>query len=144
MLESHWQSDERIDQVSAIPYRWRDGQLEFCLITSLRKRRWGFPKGIIDPGETLIETALKEAHEEAGLSGRIVGVPLGQYKYHKWGTDLRVAVVLMEVDRCDDAWEEDAVRDRRWAPPDDAWQLLAKSNLKEFLETAIRHLTAND
>src|SRR5262245_1798891 len=79
-----------IAQACAIPYRLVEGRLEFCLITSISKGHWGFPKGIIDPGETPMETALKEAHEEAGLSGRIVGPLLGSYSYEKWDTTLHV------------------------------------------------------
>ena len=65
--------------------RCRNGQYEFCLITSLRKGRWGFPKGITDPGETHVETALKEADEEAGLRGRIVGDSLGESRRNYQG-----------------------------------------------------------
>ena len=52
-------------QACAIPFRRNGGQYEFCLITSLRKGRWGFPKGIIDKGETHIEaaTGIQEARE---------------------------------------------------------------------------------
>ena len=52
-------------QASVIPFQRRNGQIEFCLITT-RKRNWIFPKGIIDPGETMEQTAAKEALEEAG------------------------------------------------------------------------------
>ena len=55
----------------------REGRLEFCLITSTGKRRWSFPKGVIDPGETPPRTALKEAAEEAGLRGEICGKAAG-------------------------------------------------------------------
>ena len=84
-------------QASAIPYRRRGEQLEFCLITSVSNGRWGFPKGLIDPGETAPQTALKEAREEAGIVGRVVGKPLGRYSYRKWNTSLAVTVFLMEV-----------------------------------------------
>ena len=53
-----------LEQASAIPYRLRDGQPEFCLITSISTGKWGFPKGIVDPGETPEETAIKEALPE--------------------------------------------------------------------------------
>lgn len=96
-----------------------------------------FPKGIIDPGETYVETALKEAHEEAGLHGRIVGEPLGTYEYFKWGTTLEVTVVLMEVLHCDDCWEESAVRQRRWAPVDEAIEILSKEELRDLLRQAV-------
>lgn len=35
-------------------------------------RRWSFPKGRRDPGETLTTTACREVHEETGLRARII------------------------------------------------------------------------
>ena len=78
---SHPQSPQptRIRQACVIPFHRQAKDVEFCLITSLRKRRWIFPKGIIEIGETGEETVLKEALEEAGLRGKVIGSPLGEY-----------------------------------------------------------------
>ena len=81
------QPTKPIAQACVVPYRRRDERIEFCLITSLKKKRWIFPKGIVDPGETVEEAALKEAFEEAGLHGRILGDPIGKYEDSKWGTN---------------------------------------------------------
>lgn len=124
-------------QASAIPFRWRDGVLEFCLITSIRARRWGFPKGIVDPGETAVEAALKEAWEEAGLLGQIVSEPLGVYRYKKWGTDLEVAVYLMRVESAADDWQEAGQRDRRWANAQETSQLIVGDKRAPFFERAL-------
>lgn len=126
-----------IQQACAIPYRCRDGQAEFCLITSIRKGTWGFPKGIIDPGETPEKTALKEAEEEAGLHGRIVGKPLGQYQYRKWGTLLCVDVYLMQVTSEDDDWDEADLRKRAWCAADEARAAIHRQDLRELLEAAL-------
>jgi 8-oxo-dGTP pyrophosphatase MutT (NUDIX family) len=131
-----------LKQVSMIPFRRREERVEFCLITSIRKGRWGFPKGIIDPGETPVETALKEAHEEAGLHGRIVGPPLGSYQYHKWDRDLTVTVRLMEVECVDDTWDEDQLRERRWVEASQAEQLLVQPELKRLLAVAVEQIRA--
>jgi phosphohistidine phosphatase len=127
-------------QASAIPYRRGAEGLSFCLITSISGRRWGFPKGIIDPGETVIETALKEAYEEAGLHGHVVGEPLGTYEYDKWDTTLTVTVVLMEVTQCDENWYESDVRRRRWVNAEEAWELLSRRELRELLTAAVGRL----
>jgi 8-oxo-dGTP pyrophosphatase MutT (NUDIX family) len=131
---------EPIDQASAVPYQWRHGRLQFCLITSIKRGRWVFPKGIIDPGETYIETALKEAQEEAGLDGQIVGEPLGTYSYAKWGTTLNVTVALMQVEHQQDQWEESDVRQRRWVSCEEALELLAQDELRDMTREAIRRL----
>ena len=129
-------ANEPIPQVCIVPFRGQQEQLEVCLITSISKGRWIFPKGIIDAGETREEAALKEAWEEAGLRGQIVGEPLGRYEDFKWGRPLDVAVVMMEVADWEDRWPEADVRERQWATADDAASLLSKRVLREFLEVA--------
>jgi 8-oxo-dGTP pyrophosphatase MutT (NUDIX family) len=95
------------------------------LITSTNRGHWGFPKGIIEGNDTAHDTALAEAHEEAGLQGRIVGEPIGEYRYQKWGTDLDVTVYLMEVEAADDDWLESGVRQREWVAAIEAQERIA-------------------
>lgn len=134
---------ESIQQACAVPFRRRGESLEFCLINSLNKGRWIFPKGIIDPGETLEEAALKESLEEAGLHGRVLGEPLGAYEDTKWNTTLRVTGVLMEVTRSDDDWPEADVRQRRWAGAAETLELLSKESLRRFAQEAVRRIGAS-
>ena len=37
-----------IEQSGVIPYRIQEGKIEILLITSLKKKRWIIPKGIIE------------------------------------------------------------------------------------------------
>lgn len=133
-----------ISQACAVPFRAHQGALEFCLITSLNKGRWGFPKGTIDPGETYLDTALKEAYEEAGLRGEVVDEPLGQYDYAKWGASLRVTVVLMRVTEIHDRWLEAGLRQRIWCSAEEAQRRVAKADPRRFLEIAIERLAARN
>jgi 8-oxo-dGTP pyrophosphatase MutT (NUDIX family) len=128
---------ERIAQAAAVPYRRASDDVAVCLITSLKKKLWIFPKGIIDPGETAEETALKEAYEEAGLHGRIVGEPLGSYQDFKWGATIDVTVLLMEVSDFEERWPEADVRQRRWLRPAAAMDLIEKPELRHVLQCAI-------
>jgi 8-oxo-dGTP pyrophosphatase MutT (NUDIX family) len=134
--------DRTIPQVCVVPFRHTFGGWEFCLITSLSKGHWIFPKGIIDPGETYVEAALKESCEEAGLYGRIVGPPLGQYQDAKWGAALQVSVVLMEVTRCAERWAEADQRQRRWASAEESLRLLYRREHQRFLREACQRLLA--
>ncbi len=127
----------RIPQVCAIPFQQQDGDTEFCLITSAKRGRWIFPKGIIEKDETYVEAALKEAHEEAGLRGRIVGEPLGTYEYAKWGTKLDVTVVLMEVTEVDDDWPEANIRKRKWATASQTAVLLDDAEMHKLFVVAL-------
>ena len=130
-----------LEQASAIPFRWNDDSLEFCLITSLRAHKWGFPKGLIDLGETYVDTARKEACEEAGLVGDIDPEPVGKYRYAKWGTRLDVTVVLMRVTSSQSEWDESELRERRWVTATKARKLLHRHQLRDLLDKAIRRLT---
>jgi len=111
-------------------------KLEVCLIRKRSSSVWGIPKGSVDSGDTHAETALKEAWEEAGLRGRVVGDPLGTYQYEKWGGILEVTVFLMEVHEQDDVWQEAAIRERRWISLSDAASLLIEHGAHPFLRPA--------
>lgn len=49
-------------------YKDPDGKIEYLLIQNSRgTQNYGFPKGLIEKGEGLVEAALREATEEVGL-----------------------------------------------------------------------------
>lgn len=131
---------EPIQQSTALPYRWQEGRLEFCLITSLQKKHWAFPKGVIDPGETSQQAAVKEATEEAGVAGQIVGEPLGKYAYSKWNKSYEVTLWLMEVAEVHDQWQEADRRQRHWASPEESKELIARPELRQMLDVALARL----
>ena len=62
---------------------WRvvDDKLMVLLIHRTRYRDVTLPKGKVDPGEMLAETAVREIHEETGIRVAL-GVPVGVSKYH--------------------------------------------------------------
>lgn len=109
------------------------------MITSM-SGRWGFPKGTIEPDETYGETTLKEAREEAGLKGHLLGEPLGCYRVFKYGRWNTVVVSLMEVTDWDEIWQESHLRQRRWVRLDEARRLLCRPRLRMFLEAAAARL----
>jgi 8-oxo-dGTP pyrophosphatase MutT (NUDIX family) len=129
-------------QACAVPYRREHGQIEFCIITSTNGR-WLFPKGFIDPGDSPYDTALKEAYEEAGLSGQIVGTPLGCYWTPKNGDVLTVVALLMEVHQTDDSWAEESFRQRRWVTEDEAIELLGEPYLIDLLKAAMDRIATS-
>lgn len=131
-------SEFGFEQACAVPVRRRGTRLEVCLITS-SSGRWVFPKGFIDPGETNSEAALKEAFEEAGVHGQVLGEPLGSYKArkNKLRKCLSVVVLLMQVTRSDSEWTESHRRQRRWVSVTAARQLLSQPELRDCLDAAL-------
>jgi phosphohistidine phosphatase len=124
-----------LPQASAVPYRMRAGEPEYLLITS-HKGNWIFPKGIIDPGETPEQTALKESREEAGIHGRIASGPIASYSYEKWNSLCQVTVFLMEVESEDPRWLESGERQRAWFRIDDARAVIKSGKVARVLEKA--------
>jgi 8-oxo-dGTP pyrophosphatase MutT (NUDIX family) len=58
------------EQVAAVCYRLRHGEIEFLLVQT-GGGRWIFPKGGVEPGLTHAQSAALEAFEEAGVHGRM-------------------------------------------------------------------------
>lgn len=129
-----------LKQACAVPYRLTAQGLEVCMVTSLTRRRWGFPKGLIEPGETPEQAVYREAFEEAGLQGRIVGPAVGQYQYLKCETLLEVVGYLLLVTVELASWPEQGVRQRRWAAVEEALRLVAHTGQRELLASALQRL----
>ncbi len=64
----------------AVCWREVDGKLTVLMIHRGDRSDISLPKGKVDPGETLPETAVREIHEETGLSVTL-GAPLGSTEY---------------------------------------------------------------
>jgi 8-oxo-dGTP pyrophosphatase MutT (NUDIX family) len=139
-LLEYLQSMSRREQAGAIPFRRKKDGNEVCLIRNKGRKKWKIPKGFVDPGETVQQAALKEAWEEAGLSGRLSGAEIGSYVYEKWGMKLTVSVYLMEVTEQEDDWEESRFRERRWLPVNEAFEMLKKHPIRPLLDTAATRL----
>jgi 8-oxo-dGTP pyrophosphatase MutT (NUDIX family)/phosphohistidine phosphatase SixA len=64
----------------ALLWREVDGELFVAMIHRARYDDWSWPKGKVDPGETLPQTAVREILEETGLKIKL-GVRLGVMRY---------------------------------------------------------------
>ncbi len=124
---------ESVRQAAVIPIY--DGQI--YLISSRNKNRWIIPKGTIEYRHTAGETALREAWEEAGLTGSLIGEPLGSYVYQKEGKDHHVIVFVMEVHKIHEAYPESYLRKRICCNLLDALERLDDQRIKSWIETAL-------
>jgi len=116
-----------VTAAGAIPWRLNSAnkdQLEVLLIHRPRYDDWSWPKGKIDPGETIPECAVREVEEEIGLIAPL-GIPLPPIHYHVpaglkvvhyWAVDVDGAALLP------DGTEVDSVM---WCPPEKAARLLS-------------------
>ena len=69
-----------VHAAGGIPWRVRGDRLEVALIHRPRYRDWSWPKGKLDPGESLPAAACREVAEETGTPV-VLGVPLPTLRY---------------------------------------------------------------
>lgn len=77
---SKW-TDKAVYAAGAVVWRLVDDKLKILLIHRTKYRDITLPKGKVDPGEMLAETAVREVHEETGIRV-FLGVPVGVSRYH--------------------------------------------------------------
>lgn len=123
-----------IKQSGAIVVRFDGKEPRVLLITAKRNpRNWIFPKGHIEKGETTEAAALREAKEEAGVVGKVIG-PAGVLEYGFLGFKARVeyflAVLTREVGPPEDG------RERAWCRLDEALERLSYKNTRKLLKKA--------
>ncbi|MEO8906652.1 MAG: NUDIX domain-containing protein [Microbacteriaceae bacterium] len=73
-------TETAIYAAGAVCWRVIDGKMHVLVIHRTRYADVSLPKGKVDPGETLPQTAVREIAEETGLTVRL-GVPLGVTRY---------------------------------------------------------------
>jgi 8-oxo-dGTP pyrophosphatase MutT (NUDIX family) len=88
----------RIEQAGGIAVRRDEGSWQVLLVRSRKDPSvWIFPKGHIEPGESAIDTALRETREEAGVDGDLIG-PVGEPQEFQSGREpVRVTYFLIRT-----------------------------------------------
>lgn len=105
-----------------------------------QNKHWSFPKGLIDPGQTTEEAALREVKEEGGVVAEIIG-KIGYSKYVYILNNEKIFKIvtyfLMKYtsgDPKDHDWE---VEEAGWYTPEAALQQLTFSQDKVLLKKAL-------
>ncbi|WP_433584621.1 NUDIX hydrolase [Microbacterium hydrocarbonoxydans] len=96
--------DKAVYAAGAVVWRIVDGKLRILLIHRGKYRDVTLPKGKVDPGEMLAETAVREVHEETGIRV-VLGVPVGVSRYHMASNKQKV-VHYWAAEATDDAIRE--------------------------------------
>lgn len=73
-------TDKAVYAAGAVVWRLVEGKLRILLIHRTKYRDVTLPKGKVDPGEMLAETAVREVHEETGIRVSL-GVSVGVSRY---------------------------------------------------------------
>jgi 8-oxo-dGTP pyrophosphatase MutT (NUDIX family) len=118
-----------------------------CEVALIRVARadghaWTLPKGWVEKGEDLEQTAVREVREETGLQAKVLR-KLGEITYEFYAKPERsrvlktVHVFLLECLGGDTAEHDDEVEEVRWFTLDEAVRTLTYKNEREMLEKAI-------
>ena len=121
----------------ALCWREVDGQLLIAIIHRKRYGDWSWPKGKVDPGESLPQAAVREIREETGLKVKL-GVHLGTQNYmlpngaakevHYWAAKVSDTALAESTFKPDEEVER-----IEWKTPKEIDDLLSYEQDKEFL-----------
>ena len=123
-----------VKQAGAIVFREEGGIARVLLVRSRKNPAlWVFPKGHIEAGEAPRIAALREAFEEAGVSGVITG-PAGPRLTFRSGDE--TVTVDYYVVRLTAEMASPEGREKVWLLPEEADQRLAFENARQLLKAA--------
>lgn len=115
-------------------HRDLDGRQEVLVIHRPRYGDWSFPKGKLDPGESFEQAALREVHEETGVSGVLeIELPEVRYTDHR-GRSKRVRYWTMAVASIEEFVPDDEVDAIAWVGLDEARRMLTYGRDIELLD----------
>ncbi|XP_058187625.1 nudix hydrolase 17, mitochondrial-like [Rhododendron vialii] len=134
--------------VGCIPYRYRvtslgeEKKLEVLVISSQKKGKGMlFPKGGWESDESIIEAALRETEEEAGVLGNPEHM-LGIWHFESKNQDTNYEGYMFPllVEKQLEFWPEKAFRQRIWMSVTEAKESCQHWWMKEALDVFVRRL----
>ncbi|MHC9544645.1 MAG: NUDIX domain-containing protein [Vulcanimicrobiota bacterium] len=137
--------EERQISAGGVVYKKEGGRYKICLVAKKNKRVWALPKGRLNPGENLEETAQREIAEETGLLTE-VHEKLDEISYYFYWKDENVfyhktvyfyMMPVIKENYCQRDTEVDAVI---WLTLGEAYKKLTYLNEKEVMKKAQRIL----
>lgn len=127
---------------------WRrvDDAIQILMIQD-RLGRWTIPKGHVEPGEKIEQTAVREVTEETGLTDLVLGEKLDKlhFFYRKEGKLIFMTtyVFLMEAIGDSDALvpeDSEGIADAKWFPQEQALRLIEYRDTERLFRLGLSKL----
>jgi 8-oxo-dGTP pyrophosphatase MutT (NUDIX family) len=129
-----------------VVYRQTNGPTEILMIQD-HKGRWTIPKGHVEKGEKLEQTARREIHEETGLTDIEIKDKLDNiyFFYRRQGKliFMTTSVFLIEAKRNTDKLkrgDSEGIIDVKWFPVDEALQLIEYKDTEKLFRMGLEKL----
>jgi 8-oxo-dGTP pyrophosphatase MutT (NUDIX family) len=141
-----------LTQISAggVAFRGQPERIEVVLISVGQQGRWQLPKGLVDDGEAIEATALREVREEAGIVTEIIGpIETIEYWYYSTARGERVRFhkfvhfYLLRYKDGDVRDHDHEVNEARWVEIEEAKRMLAFDGERKIVERAGEMLQRN-
>ena len=128
----------------AVIYRKINDRIRFLLIKNKRSSNWGFPKGHMEDGETLEDTAKREVLEETGIHIDIIPGFSSKSEYSIQNR-IQKSVIVFVAKTVDTQTiiQREEIEDYIWLTFNDAYNNLKFENDKNILKTAKDFLISN-
>ena len=140
--------EELRTSAGGIVYRIQQQKVQVVLISVGHSHRWQLPKGRVDPGEAIEDTALREVREETGISAEILasinkidywfyeGPRYPRKRVHKY-----VHFFLMRYLTGQTEDHDQEVNEARWVPAERALAMLTFESERRMLNDALALIT---
>lgn len=132
------------ESAGAVVYREFPDEVKYLLIKNHRSSNWGFPKGHVELGETLQETAKREVLEETGTHIKLVGDFKGLSRYKIHGKCEKKVTIFVGNTNDDVSIQPNEIDDYTWLGFERAMHLLNFENDKKIIMSAHWYLEKNN
>lgn len=126
----------------AVVYRIIHDEVRYLLIKNKRSANWGFPKGHVERGETLEQTAIREVLEETGIHIKILPQFAFKSEYTIHGNiEKAVTIYLAKTHDTQTVIQKEEIDDYMWLDFDKAMKTLKFVNDRNILKNAREYLS---
>lgn len=128
----------------AVIYRKSQGRVLYLLLKHTNGNHWSLAKGHTEPGETEVQTALREIGEETGLAVKLKpGFREAIHYAPSTGIQKTVVFFLAKTRGKKLKLQKSEILNAVWLELEDALKLISHKDTAEVLRRAERHLTLN-